>query len=64
MRVRIPPSAPVGARFRHLPEVRAAAAHLVRDRPGIAWRPTGAFRVSGKRRAAVAALDEHVGPTS
>jgi len=34
------------------------------DRLGIAWRPNGALRVSVNRRAAVAALDEHVGPKS
>ncbi len=34
------------------------------DRLGIAWRPNGPFRVSVNRRAAVAALDEHVGPKS
>ncbi|MCY7363861.1 MAG: LAGLIDADG family homing endonuclease [Frankiaceae bacterium] len=34
------------------------------DRLGIAWRPNGALRVSVNRRAAVAALAEHVGPKS
>lgn len=29
---------------------------------GIAWRPNGEIRISVARRAAVAALDEHVGP--
>jgi len=32
------------------------------DRLGIAWRPNGAYRISVNRRAAVAALDQHVGP--
>ena len=32
------------------------------DRLGIEWRANGAFRISVNRRAAVAALDEHVGP--
>ena len=31
------------------------------DLLGIAWRANGAFRISVNRRAAVAALDEHVG---
>lgn len=34
------------------------------DLLGIAWRPNGAWRISVNRRAAVAALDEHVGPKS
>lgn len=32
------------------------------DELGIAWRPNGPWRISVNRRAAVAALDEHVGP--
>lgn len=32
------------------------------DRLEIAWRPNGPFRISVNRRAAVAALDQHVGP--
>ncbi|MGI8537601.1 MAG: hypothetical protein ACR2K2_14215 [Mycobacteriales bacterium] len=32
------------------------------DLLGIAWRPNGPWRISVARRAAVAALDEHVGP--
>jgi len=32
------------------------------DALDIAWRPNGAWRVSVNRRAAVALLDEHVGP--
>jgi hypothetical protein len=32
------------------------------DLLGIAWRPNGPWRISVNRRAAVAALDEHVGP--
>ena len=32
------------------------------DELGIAWRPNGRIRISVNRRAAVAALDEHVGP--
>ena len=32
------------------------------DLLGVAWRPNGPWRVSVNRRAAVALLDEHVGP--
>ena len=32
------------------------------DQLGIPWRPNGPWRISVNRRAAVAALDEHVGP--
>ncbi len=34
------------------------------DELGIAWRPNGPWRISVARRAAVAALDDHVGPKS
>lgn len=32
------------------------------DLLGVAWRPNGSWRISVNRRAAVALLDEHVGP--
>lgn len=32
------------------------------DQLAIAWRPNGPYRISVNRRAAVAAVDEHVGP--
>jgi hypothetical protein len=43
------------------PDIRRICTDAL-DRLAIAWRPNGAFRISVNRRAAVAALDEHVGP--
>lgn len=42
-------------------DIRALCSYAL-DRLGIAWRRNGAWRISVNRRAAVAALDEHVGP--
>ena len=43
------------------PDIRRICTDAL-DRLEIAWRPNGPFRISVNRRAAVAALDEHVGP--
>ena len=42
-------------------DVRTVCATAL-DQLGIAWRPNGPWRISVNRRAAVAALDRHVGP--
>lgn len=44
-------------------DVRALCTDAL-DLLGVAWRPNGPWRISVNRRAAVALLDEHVGPKS